>query len=152
MSTNVLRFASPFLVMLALLPMGAHLLELANKLPLSRDDYLVAQRLYRGWALGGVVIVAAIVATAFLAARLARDRRGPGLAIVALACLLATQVLFWTITFPVNQATDDWTRAPADWQALRLRWEYSHAASAVLGLVAFVTLLLSEIRAAPRGS
>jgi hypothetical protein len=37
--------------------------------------------------------------------------------------------------------TANWTFLPGDWWELRKRWEYSHAASAVLNLVALVALI-----------
>jgi hypothetical protein len=56
-----------------------------------------------------------------------------------------TQVVFWTFTFPANQATDNWTMLPENWMALRTQWEYLHAASAVLNLIALVALILSVL-------
>src|SRR5205823_8876928 len=35
-----------------------------------------------------------------------------------------------------NRATRNWTAVPADWLGLRLLWEFSHAAGAVLDLAA----------------
>jgi hypothetical protein len=37
----------------------AHLLELPNKIALPRDDYLIVQQIYRGWALLGFVVAGA---------------------------------------------------------------------------------------------
>ena len=42
---------------------------------------------------------------------------------------------------PVNRTTANWTFLPGDWPELRKRWEYSHAVSAVLNLVALVALI-----------
>lgn len=49
------------LTALALVPSGAHIAELPNKLSLDHDQYFVVQQLYRGWALFGVVIIAALL-------------------------------------------------------------------------------------------
>jgi hypothetical protein len=54
------RFSSLLFTALAL----AHLLELPNKIGLARDDYLTVQQIYRGWALLGIVVVAALISTA----------------------------------------------------------------------------------------
>lgn len=62
-------------------------------------------------------------------------------AAIAFVCLVGTQVIFWSLTFPVNQTTQNWTVLPSNWTELRSRWEYSHAAAAVLNLTAFVTLV-----------
>jgi hypothetical protein len=53
--------------------------------------------------------------------------------------------VFWTFTYPANQATDNWTMLPENWLQLRSQWEYSHAASTVLNLIALVTLILSAL-------
>lgn len=46
---------------LPLMPAGAHLLELPNKLGLRADEYLIVQQRYRGWALAGVIVAAALI-------------------------------------------------------------------------------------------
>jgi hypothetical protein len=66
-------------------------------------------------------------------------------AIVAFLCIAATQVVFWVFTFPVNRTTGNWTQAPAQWEALRRKWEYSHATSAVLNLLAFGSAVLAAL-------
>jgi predicted anti-sigma-YlaC factor YlaD len=43
-----------------LIPGGAHLFELPNKIGLSQEQYFAVQAVYRGWAFFGTVIVAAI--------------------------------------------------------------------------------------------
>jgi hypothetical protein len=43
------------LTALALVPGGAHLFALPNKISLSESDYFIAQSAYRGWALLGIV-------------------------------------------------------------------------------------------------
>ena len=45
----------------------AQLLALANKMKLPREEYLVAQKLYRGWSLLGTVVLTALISTAVLA-------------------------------------------------------------------------------------
>jgi hypothetical protein len=51
MGLRIASFLSLVLVALALAPAMAHLLELPNKITLSREDYLTVQQIYRGWAL-----------------------------------------------------------------------------------------------------
>jgi hypothetical protein len=67
------------------------------------------------------------------------------LAVIALLCLLGGQAIFWAFTFPTNQATENWTVLPTNWADLRVQWEYSHAAGAVLNLAAFVALTLAVL-------
>jgi hypothetical protein len=141
-----LRFWSLLFTVLALTTGFAHLLELPNKIRFTGAEYLAAQQNYRGWAFLGVVILVAIVLDAALVASLRRRMPDLVFAAVALAAMVGTQIIFWTLTFPVNRITQNWTVLPADWNPLRARWEYSHAASAVLELVAVIALLLLAAR------
>lgn len=139
------QFLSLLFTALALAPALAHLMELPNKIGLSREAYLAVQQIYRGWALLGIVVIGAMVFT-FVLAVLSRGRgRTFALALIGFLCIVGTQVIFWTFTFPANQATANWTTLPENWAALRTQWEYSHAASAVLNLVAFVSVALSVL-------
>ncbi|MBD0271390.1 MAG: DUF1772 domain-containing protein [Acetobacteraceae bacterium] len=139
---------------LALVPAGAHLFELPNKAGLPQDAYFAAQGLYRGWALFGVVWIGAMAANLGLAAALRlKRRRGPArLALVAGSLLALSLAVFVAWTYPANLATENWTRAPPDWEALRLRWEYSHAANAVLVFLALCSVVLSVLHEGGRGS
>ena len=140
MLLKLVAFASLVLAALSLAPAAAHALEVRGKMILARDDYRVVQRLYRGWALVGILIVAELLALLALTV-LVRDRLDLFVpAALALACVTAAQFVFWSRTFPVNAKTHDWTRLPDDWEALRRRWERSHVVAAALNLVAFVAL------------
>ena len=121
----------------------AHLLELPNKIRLPRDAYLTVQQIYRGWALLGIAVIAAIASTLGLAIMVRHERRMFTGAIVALSCLVATQIIFWTFTYPVNQITANWTVAPENWKELRAQWEYSHAVAACLDFAALIALVWS---------
>jgi hypothetical protein len=140
------RFLSLLFCSLALAPAMAHLLELPNKIGLPRDAYLTVQHIYDGWALLGFVVYGAIFSTLALAFLTRRRGREFAYALAALLCIAGTQVIFWTFTFPANQATANWTMLPDDWLALRTQWEYSHAASAVLNLAALLAVILSVLR------
>ena len=129
------------LTAIALAPGAAHVLELPNKLPMQRDEYLTVQRVYRGWAYLGIVVVAALAATLWFA--LIADGPAEAPAVIAFCAVLATQIVFWVFTFPVNRRTRDWTRAPENWEKLRDRWELSHAASAVLNFIALVCIAVA---------
>jgi ABC-type cobalamin transport system permease subunit len=144
------RFGSLLFAALALAPALAHLLELPNKIGLSRDDYLIVQQIYRGWALLGFVIAGALLSTLVLMIMVRNRPKAFALTIVAFVCILGTQIVFWTFTFPANQQTNNWTVLPENWEALRARWEYSHAASAVLNLIAFISLICSVLTKSTR--
>lgn len=132
-------------VALVLGPSLAHLFELPNKIGLEQEAYFTVQAIYRGWALLGVVIAAALAATLVLALLLRRQPNGRAGAWIAFACLAAGQAVFWIFTFPANQATQNWTVVPDGWQMLRTEWEYSHAAGAALNLAAMVALVVSVL-------
>ena len=139
-STRLLLFLGLLFSALALVPAGAHLAELANKISLPSEDYLVVQQIYRGWALFGFVVIGALASTAALAWVQWRRARPFWPALAAALCIAGTQVVFWTFTFPANRATVNWTVLQDNWTALRAQWEYSHAASALLNFIAFVML------------
>ncbi|HZA65638.1 MAG TPA: hypothetical protein VE592_01735 [Geminicoccaceae bacterium] len=145
MALSVAQFLAIVLTALALVPAGAHLFELPNKIGLDREAYFVVQSIYRGWALFGIVLIGSLLADLALAI-LARRRRAPfWLALLGFLLMAGTLVVFFTWTYPANQATSDWTVAPADWQELRRQWEYAHAAAAVLTLAALCAVTLSTV-------
>lgn len=140
----LIEFLAIVLTALALVPAAAHVMELPNKLSMTREAYLIVQRIYRGWNLIGIVVIAALIATLVL--MLSVDGSAFVPALIAFLAIAATQVVFWVFTFPVNRLTRNWTRAPDDWQKLRDRWELSHAASAVLNFIAVVSVTIAVVR------
>ncbi len=142
---KTIYFFSLLFAALALAPAMAHLLELPNKINLSREDYLTVQQIYRGWALLGFVVGGALLSTLALTIAVRQERMAFIFASIALLCIVGTQVVFWTYTYPANQATNNWTMLPDNWIELRRQWEYSHATSAILNLVALVMLILSAL-------
>ena len=130
---------------LALVPSGAHLFTLLNKIEVAHDQYFVVQNIYRGWALFGIVLFGALITNLALAFLL----RGHGapfvFALVAFCCIALSLVVFFIWTYPANQATDNWTVIPANWEQLRRQWEYSHAANALVTFVAFCSVVLSVL-------
>jgi hypothetical protein len=145
MSILILQFVAIILTALALVPGGAHALEMLHKLALDRDQYMVVQSIYGGWALLGIVLIGALLANGLLAVR-TRGRTLSSVCAAAAAVLMAaTLVVFFTWTFPANQLTSNWTTMPADWQALRAQWEYSHAANAALTFLALCATTVSTL-------
>jgi hypothetical protein len=141
----LIEFLAIVLTALALGPGMAHVMELPNKLPMSREAYLTVQRVYRGWNRLAFVVIGALVATLLLTIFAEGDAFVP--ALIAFLAIVATQIVFWTLTFPVNRATRNWTSVPDDWQRLRDRWELSHAVSAVLNFIAVVCVTIAALRA-----
>jgi hypothetical protein len=109
---------------------------LPNKIDLSRDAYQTVQGVYAGWAWLGIVDLAALIMNAGLAITLRQQRLTFSFAVTAALCIVVFSAIFFTWTFPANQATANWTAMPDDWSGLRREWECSHAASAVVMLIA----------------
>jgi hypothetical protein len=112
---------------------------------LSTAEYMTTQKIYAGWAFFGVAIIAAIVFTLTHTLMVRAKRTAFVLSLTALLCLGATQVIFWTSTYPMNVATNNWTNTPQNFEAARRQWEYSHAVNAVLTFVALVAITLSAL-------
>jgi len=122
-------------------PALAHAFELPNKIGLPRDEYFIVQKAYRGWSLIAWVLVVQVAALMAAAILERSDRRVLLLTVLALASVAAAQGIFWTFTYPANVATANWTIMPDDWERLRARWEFSHAAGALLQLLGFCLLV-----------
>ncbi len=138
-----MQFAAAILTALALVPVGAHVLELPNKIHLAQAQYVAVQQIYRGWALLGIVLIAALLAN-LGSAIVVRSQRTPVLFAAAATVLLGvTLAVFFIWTFTVNQMTNNWTVAPDNWEALRARWEYSHATNAALTFLALCSAVAS---------
>jgi hypothetical protein len=76
MARSVAQFLAIVFTALALVPAGAHLFELPNKIGLAREAYFIVQSIYRGWALFGIVLIGSLVANLALAI-IARRQRAP---------------------------------------------------------------------------
>jgi hypothetical protein len=140
---RVVQFLAVVLTGLALVPAGAHLFELPNKIFPAQEAYFLVQGIYRGWALFGVALIGALLVDLTLTL-MVRDQRGPfWLALAAFALMAGTLAIFFTWTFPANQATANWTVAPDNWRELRTHWEYAHAAGAALTFAALCCVTLS---------
>jgi hypothetical protein len=143
---TVVGWLATVLVGLCLVPAGAHLTELPNKIGLSATDYMTVQRIYAGWALWGVAIFAAIAATLAHAILAWRDAPARRLSLGACLALVATQAVFWLYTFPMNALTRNWTVMPDNLDLARRQWEYSHAANALITFAAFLLITLAAVR------
>jgi hypothetical protein len=145
MAPGIWWFLSMACVALALVPAGAHLAELPHKVRLAARDYLVVQQLYAGWSLFRSVASAALLSTGVLTVLERRQPRLLAAALLAFLCILCTQIVFRVFTQPANRATRNWTVLPDNWMQLRKQWEYSHAGSAVLNLIALFALLYAAV-------
>lgn len=152
-SHDTLFFIAVLATLVSLAPGLAHLFEMPRKLGLPRDAYFTVQQIYSGWELFGVVILVQLAVLVLLVWRARREHYVFRPALAALLFLIAAQILFWTFTFPANVATNNWTLKPADWEDLRLSWEYSHAAGALcqlFGLLSLIGALFTRIKLGAR--
>ena len=146
---RIVHWISLLCTAVTLTALGAHALELPNKLTLTGPLWLaVQQNLYRGWGpFIGPFEVTAIIASWILSYLAGKRRPIFGLALIASCVLTGALAVFFVLNAPVNAAFASWTPAtlPSDWSNYRLRWELGHAISYVLVLVAFVALLRALI-------
>ena len=127
MPLKVVQFIAVVFTALALVPSGAHFFALPNKIGLAQDQYFIVQSIHRGWSLFGIALFGALIAN-FALALMLRGRGMPfAFALSAFFCIALTLVVFFIWTYAANQATDNWTTMPANWEQLRRQWEYSHA-------------------------
>jgi hypothetical protein len=145
-----MQFLAVVLTALALVPAGAHLFELPNKIGLDQEPYFIVQKIYRGWALFGIVLFGALAADLGLAIILRRRRAPFWLALTAFILIAATLAIFFTWTYPANQATGNWTEVPDNWRDLRTQWEYAHAVNALLTFLALCAVTLATVLARER--
>lgn len=66
------------------------------------------------------------------------------LALAGLAAMVASTLI---INAPINHAIDAWNAAqpPADWQALRDRWEFGHMLRSYVGLLSLTAALAAAL-------
>jgi hypothetical protein len=143
---GTVRFLAILAVGICLIPAGAHLFELPNKISLPPDQYMTVQRIYAGWALFGIPIIAALLLTLAHTVLVRAEPTAFWLSLAAFVCLVLTQAIFWTFTYPMNLASHNWTVMPENFEAARRQWEYSHAVNAILTFAAFVAITLSASR------
>lgn len=140
------RIAALTFTALILIPSGAHLFELPAKIDLDREAYFIVQGIYAGWAAFFMPILGAVAANGILFAALRRHKPTKARwALLSAGLICASLAVFFTFVFPGNQATANWTMQPENWDVLRQRWEYGHAANAVLVFAAFIATAIAAV-------
>lgn len=167
MIPDVVRVLSVLLVAVAMALALAHALEFPGKRRLSREAYLAVQPIYYpGFTIGGLAEPLGLLATLALLLLTPRGGTDFWLTLAALLGLVGMQAVYWLVTHPVNKvwlrgealqgvgagffALDPAQRSrpatearPADWTALRDRWEGSPVARAALALASLVALVVA---------
>ena len=88
--------------------------------------------------------MAALAANATLAVTVRSDNTSFMLALGATFAVIAGLAIFFVWTYPINQATEP-THLTLQWREMRNQWEFSHAASACVMLLALVCSTLSAL-------
>jgi hypothetical protein len=154
MLLRVWRLVTIMLTSLSMAAAFAHLLEMPAKL--NYDGWLwltLLQTLYPpGFGTVGAFCEVAAVLMAVVLAVLVRHRE-PAFrwTLLGALCLVAAHAAFWTLVAPVNATLLPLTpeTLPADWTELRNQWEYTHAARALLQIVALAALVYSVLAEVP---
>ena len=148
MALRLIQFLAIMLTALALVPSGAHLAALPNKMAMEQADYFAAQKIYAGWALFVIVLFGALAANLAHTIAVRRLGRSFGYALASFLPIAANLAIaiFFVWTFPTNQATNNWTVVPKNWNELRSQWEYSHAVNAVVTFAALVCVVIAVLR------
>ena len=143
-------------IMLAALTMGmalCHLLEMPAKMTYDGRLWLtLLQTLYGVFGPTSAFVETGAVTTAMVLAFLVRKRSFVfKWTLLGALCLIAANVAWWIWVFPVNSAMSALTpeTLPADWTSLRDQWEYTHAARAVLQIIALGAIVFSVLIETP---
>ena len=147
----VLRVLAILAVSLYLVPGGAHVLEMSNKLALPPADYMVVQGIYAGWDHAAYALFAALVFTMVHAIAVRHLPAARWLSLGAFLALAGNLAVFFAYTYPINVLTRSWTVAPENLEMARRQWEYSHAVNAGFVLLALV-LIVSAVLAGQCGA
>jgi hypothetical protein len=100
----------------------------------------------------GVVLFAALLLTGLHTIAVRHQSTAMLLSLLAVLCFVTNLIIFFTYTQPMNAASGNWTQMPANFEAARRQWEYSHAVNAGLVLVAFASLTASILASRPAAS
>jgi hypothetical protein len=92
---RIVQFLAIVLTALSLVPGGAHLFELLNKINLTAEQYFVVQGIYRGWNLFAFVLIPAVIVNFVLAVMMRAHAFASAMAFLAGACMIATLVIFF---------------------------------------------------------
>jgi hypothetical protein len=149
-------------VMLAAVTMSlalAHALELPGKLRLGKEQYLAVQAIYYpGFTIAGIAEIGSPITALLLLILTPRPSLRFWLVLAAFASLVAVQVIFWTLTQPLNKYWLQNTKlsrsatrffeagsatAAADWTVMRDRWERSHVLRAIASVLALLLLTMA---------
>lgn len=102
-------------------------------------------------SVGPLLQIAAVGAAFVLLGMVREDTRSFWWSLAAAATLLVAFVVWWAFLYPIEMRLSNTTATslPANWEALRLRWEAAQGVRAVLAIAALCTLVVSVLTARP---
>lgn len=150
------RFVTLLLAALSLGLSFCHVLEMPARRGWDASLWVattVHGNLYRYFGPQGVgpwIVIGSILGAAVLAF-LVRGRPAFGWALAGAVCLAASNAVWWAAVFPANLELANWLTGPVpdDWARWRDRWEFGHAAVALVTLFGFSALVLSVLVETP---
>jgi hypothetical protein len=143
-------FSAIMLMALAMAAAVCHLMELPAKMTFDAPLYVMLHRtLYPNFGrTAGIAEFLSVVAVVGLAWRVRKEKAAFLPTMFSAICMVAAHAVFWVLVQPANVTMMNWPlgEIPAEWTHWRNQWEYSHAARAVLIILAFGALVISVIR------
>lgn len=149
MTLKLIQFLAIVFAALSFAPAAAHAFAMMNKIGMNQSDYFAAQDAYKRWDLLGWSYLGALVFPMALAWMMRGEGLSFWLAVFGFAAIVSALIVFFIWVFPGNQATQNWTVAPENWRELRTRWEYGHAANAVIIFASLCALTAAATVARP---
>jgi hypothetical protein len=145
------RFLALFLGALSAALPFAHLLEMPRRMGYEGALWAtvtVERGTYALFAMVGAPVQIGAIIAAFALAALERRGRAFGPVLAGAVLYAAAMAAWWAVVFPANQRFKGWTAGalPADWAWWRARWEYGHAAIAVLTMAGLAALIVGVVR------
>lgn len=130
----------------------AHLLELPPKVYYFDAQLWIAVTTgglyYLFGLIGGPIEVSSVISTFLLVFILWRNQeKSWRFVLTGAICISLALTLWFLLIYPVNAELAKWTTNdfPADWTRWRNRWEYAHAANALVKLVGLSSLIWSLV-------
>lgn len=130
-----------------------HLLEMPAKMTYEGSLWLtLLQTLYPAFGtIGAFFEVGAVILTVILAFLVRQRRPAFTWTLLGALCMVTAHGIFWIWIAPVNAVMASLTpeTLPADWMNLRDQWEYTHAARALLEIIALGSVVYSILVETP---
>lgn len=143
------RFVSIYLTAITLSLTFCHLLEMPRKMQYGEALYMAVQHslyLYFAW-IGAFAEVSAVLFLVVLSFLVWKRKLASFLTLLATVCVGAGLAVWFAVVSPANAQMAQWSSVPlpTNWSDVRRQWELGHAASAVLDLIGFGSLVASAI-------